>query len=582
MESFFTIKIDGKNIEKDFPIFYVETFLNVNRIPYCTIKIQDLLNGPEKLFANEAMFKIGAKIEVEFGENKEYKDVFKGILTKKMIKMDAKLGKCFLEIQGKDKCQQMTIVPKYSTYSDKTDADVIKEIISQNGLSAKIGTMSVKHESITQYNITDWDFINLRAEMYGFVIVAKEESISIDTPKTDDCGVELNFGENIISFNLEIDGDHQIEKSSGKIWDIPSQEIKEVTGEDVAEKSFGDINFNDITKQLKSPEYNFLHDGIDEEEIKTIEGGLLKLNRLSKIHGTITIPGNNNIDVDKTIKISKSANNFNGKGYISGVQNIFSEGEWVTIIHIGLNGRRYSNNNNNVFNETTCGVLAPIHGLKYGTVVKLEGDPKNIFRVFVNIPLIHKKGEGIWCRLSTFYASKDGGIIFFPEENDEVVVGFIESDPRSPIILGSLYNSKNTPSVTVETKNEIKKICTKTKMEISFDEKDKIITLQTPGECKVTISDKDESIEISKGGDKISLTKGALNIKCSKDISLDGNNINLKAKGAIQIKATNDVKVEGMNANIKGSMAANVEGGTSANLKSSGMTAVKGSMVNIN
>ena len=34
-------------------------------------------------------------------------------------------------------------------------------------------------------------------------------------------------------------------------------------------------------------------------------------------------------------------------------------------------------------------------------------------------------------------------------------------------------------------------------MEISFDEKDKIITLQTPGECKVTISDKDESIEIS-------------------------------------------------------------------------------------
>ena len=44
MESFFTIKIDGKNIEKDFPIFYVETFLNVNRIPYCTIKIQDFFS----------------------------------------------------------------------------------------------------------------------------------------------------------------------------------------------------------------------------------------------------------------------------------------------------------------------------------------------------------------------------------------------------------------------------------------------------------------------------------------------------------------------------------------------------------
>ena len=44
MESFFTIKIDGKNIEKDFPIFYIETFVGVNRVPYCIIKVQDFDN----------------------------------------------------------------------------------------------------------------------------------------------------------------------------------------------------------------------------------------------------------------------------------------------------------------------------------------------------------------------------------------------------------------------------------------------------------------------------------------------------------------------------------------------------------
>ena len=148
---------------------------------------------------------------------------------------------------------------------------------------------------------------------------------------------------------------------------------------------------------------------------------------------------------------------------------------------------------------------------------------------------------------------------FFPEINDEVIIGFVDDDPRVPIVLGSLYNTKNPTSITIEGNNETKKICTKTKMEISFNEKDKISTMKTPGNYNIIISDKDESIELSNGSDKIALSKGAIDIKCSKDITINGNNINLKANGSIQIKATSDVKIDGMNTNIKGSMAANIE-----------------------
>ena len=576
----FSINIAGEKIESIYQITYIETFIGVNKIPYAIVRIQDIFSSPDKMLSSK--FKIGTNVEIELGTTKDLKKCFSGVITKNTLKMDARTAKMFVELYIHDKAHVLTMTPQTASFKDKTDDAIVKEVISSAGLSAKVGAMTLKNEMLTQNNITSWDFINLRAEMYGFVVLANNDTVSVDAPATKPSGVEVIFGTEMVNFDLTIDGDKQIETSSGKIWDIKTQTVKEITGENVAEGSFGNVKYEEITKSTGTQKYIFAHDGSDENEIKTLGSGVIKLNRLAKINGTITLLGNNKISPNTTIKISKCSDNFNGEAYVSGVKHILDNGVWTTTLYIGLNGKRYSQLYSNIFNSSSCNVLAPMNGLKYGTIVKLDGDPKNNFRVLVNIPILHKNGEGIWCRLSTFYASKNGGVIFFPEVGDEVIVGFIDSDPRYGIVLGSVYNDKNKPSITVDAKNETKKITTNTKMEITFDEKDKIISILTPGKNSIIISDKDKSITFTQGSDKISLSDGAVDIKCSKDITLNGKNITLKASGAVQVKATQDLKLEGMNATLKGSMGANVEGGTTANLKSSGMTAVKGAMVNIN
>ena len=576
----FSVSIDGEKIESIYPIAYIETFVGVNKVPYAIIRIQDIFFSQDKMLSNK--FKIGAKVEIELGQDKDLKKCFSGVITKNTLKMDARIAKMFVELLVHDKSHVLTMTPQTVSFKDKSDDAVVKDIISKAGLSAKVGTMALKNEMLTQNNITSWDFINLRAEMYGFVVMAYEDTVSVDAPETKASGVEVLFGTEMINFDLTIDGDNQIDKASGKIWDIKTQSVKEVKGETIAEGSFGNVKYDDITKSTGCQEYVFAHDGSEEEEIKTLGAGVIKLNRLAKIHGAITIFGNNKIIPNTTVKINKCSDNFNGEAYVSGVKHILDNGIWTTTLYIGLNGKRYSQLYSNIFNHSSCNVLATMNGLKYGTIVKLDGDPKNDFRVLVNVPILHKSGEGIWCRLSTFYASKEGGIIFFPEVGDEVIIGFIDSDPRYGVVLGSLYNDKNKPSVEMDAKNETKKILTNTKMEIAFDEKDKRISILTPEKNSIVISDKDKSITLTQGSDTISLKDGSVEIKCEKDITLNGKNITLKASGAVQVKASKDLKLEGNNATLKGSMGANVEGGTSANLKSSGMTAVKGSMVNIN
>ena len=575
------IKIDGKNICEDNVVDYVETVSCINSLPYAIIRIQDFFftsTESEHLCANNSVFKIGAKVEIEFGDQEATKNVFEGILLDKAFKMDAQEGYCFLELHVYTSSQKMHIVKKNAFYSDKTDTDIIKDIISKyDGVKAKIGNMTLKHESIIQRDITDWDFINMRAQVYGFVVCVSGDDITIDSPQDVSSGVKTIFGENILEMNLKINSSHQIEKSSGKIWDKKNQKIKDISSESVKDNFFAKIKASDITKNTDKQEFSFWHDGVGEEEIKELMNGVMSLNRLAKVIGTITIDGNVEVKCNTTIDIECCAESFNGKAYVSGVKHIFENGDWVTNIFIGFAPFLDKDIWHNV------NLLKNISGVKYGKVVKIDGDKESEFRIFVNIPLFHNEGEGVWCRVATFYASSSSGAFFFPEVDDEVIIAFVDADPREAIVVGVVYNAKNKPKVEkLDAKNEVKGIYTKAGLELSFDEKDKIVKIKTATKREITISDKDKSITVDNDGETVSITKDGINIKCSKDIIIEGKNININASGSVNIKAKSDVKIEGSNISTKGSMGVEIKGGNGAKLESSGITEIKGTMVNIN
>jgi len=54
-----------------------------------------------------------------------------------------------------------------------------------------------------------------------------------------------------------------------------------------------------------------------------------------------------------------------------------------------------------------------------------------------------------WVRVAQTHAGKWGGSWNLPRVGDEVLVGFVDSDPDRPVILGSLYNSEQKPIYTL-------------------------------------------------------------------------------------------------------------------------------------
>jgi hypothetical protein len=66
-----------------------------------------------------------------------------------------------------------------------------------------------------------------------------------------------------------------------------------------------------------------------------------------------------------------------------------------------------------------------------------------------------------------------------------------------------------------------------------------------------------------------------MTLKATKDISIEGMNINLKSTAKTSIDAGTSVE-------IKGNMEAKIEGQASASVKSSGITEISGTLVKIN
>jgi uncharacterized protein involved in type VI secretion and phage assembly len=174
----------------------------------------------------------------------------------------------------------------------------------------------------------------------------------------------------------------------------------------------------------------------------------------------------------------------------------------------------------------------------------------------------------VWARLATLDAGDGRGTYFRPEIDDEVVVGFLDSDPRFPMVLGQCHSSAKPAPEPAKDDNNLKGYMSRSKLKLTFDDDKKVVVLQTPEGNKLTLSEDGKKVALEdQNGSSITLDDGGITLKSGKDITL---------------KASGDLKVEATNVEFKAQSNFKAEGQSGADLKSSGTLTVKGSLVQIN
>jgi uncharacterized protein involved in type VI secretion and phage assembly len=241
-----------------------------------------------------------------------------------------------------------------------------------------------------------------------------------------------------------------------------------------------------------------------------------------------------------------------------------------------------------------------VSGLQVGKVVSNE-DPAGEHRVRVRLPLVNMEEDGIWARVASLDAGNERGFFFRPEIDDEVVVGFLEDDPRRAVILGMLHSSAMAAPLTGSNDNHEKVYQSRSKMRLYFNDEKKLVLLETPAGNKVTLSEEDKAIKIEdQNGNKIEMTEDGIKIEAAKALELKaGTELKLESGKAFEVKGGTELKLEsgtafdvkggtelklesGTACNVKGGTELKMEGAAGAELSSSAMTKIKGSIINLN
>jgi uncharacterized protein involved in type VI secretion and phage assembly len=237
-----------------------------------------------------------------------------------------------------------------------------------------------------------------------------------------------------------------------------------------------------------------------------------------------------------------------------------------------------------VVSTTVPGIVPGAAGMIIAKVRQLSNDPLSENRILVQLPWPDGSTKELWARVATLYATQGAGSFFLPEAGDEVVVGFFNQDLNCPVILGSLIGSKQTPAYARTEQNPKKAIVTREKLKIEFDEEKKIISIQTPDNNQLIISDEAKSIQLSdQNGNTLNLDSNGITLSSAKDIILKSKgNVIIDSVSNVNIGSKSDIVLNGLNVKATAQVGFTGKGNATAELSASGTTTVKGAMIMIN
>lgn len=163
----------------------------------------------------------------------------------------------------------------------------------------------------------------------------------------------------------------------------------------------------------------------------------------------------------------------------------------------------------------------------YPAIVTDNNDPDSQGRVKVSLPWSpDSSGQRFeqWARLATLMAGDNRGTFFIPNKDDEVLVVFQAGDPSFPIVIGSLWNGKDSPPVSIAGHNDVRMIRSPGGITITLDDRkgQEVFTVELPGQRKLVLSNGGSSFKVEDDfGNSIQMNSSGVKITAAAKFEID-------------------------------------------------------------
>mgnify|MGYP006075855153 CR=1 FL=1 len=574
----YTITVGGTSSVSQGPILSIVSFSEINKIPYASISIMDGDSSKQDFELSSGQeFNPGEKVIIELGYDGKNEVVFSGIIVRHRIK-SRDGDPSSLNIECKHEVLKMCAGNKTAFFETKDDKVILTSLFNDSNVSGNLDLSGefLSSENSLQFDASNWDYFMLRCEVNAKIVLFDGGDVLVQDPSLLGSAVEIfSYGKDILEFEFEADVENQYSNVDGFSWDSDKQKVITASGKPA---SFSQLENNGIKLAelggVLSGETELFHGGeISEDELTSWANSKTTIASLNKVKGRIKITGNSSIKLGDIVEIKGVGDKFSGTVLVSAIKHEMNSGGWVTHIQFGLSNSWHSSRKD-LNSKGASSLLPSVSGLQIGKVLKIDGDEKH--RVQIALP-VAGSDVTLWARMVFEDAGNKRGKVFWPEKDDEVIVGFLNSDPRSPVILGSLFSKSNIPPILADETNNEKGIISREGVKIIINDEDKSVNVETPDGNTIIINDKEKSIVLKdQNENSIKLEESGISIVSSGDINIKAS------KGDVNIDGAGDIALKGMNIKNEANAKFSAAGKGGAELTTSANAIIKGSMVQIN
>ncbi|MBN8442658.1 MAG: type IV secretion protein Rhs [Thauera sp.] len=146
----------------------------------------------------------------------------------------------------------------------------------------------------------------------------------------------------------------------------------------------------------------------------------------------------------------------------------------------------------------------------------------------------------LWARVVCPFAGADRGAFFMPDVDDEVLVVFVQGDPRHPLVVGGLWNGANAaPASLSGGTNQFKRIRSKNGVVVTLDDQQgqEKLVLETPAGQKLTLSDGPGKVRVEdSNGNSVVMESSGITITAAAQVKVEAANVKVSA-GMVTVDA---------------------------------------------
>ena len=284
-------------------------------------------DAPDFLHFDRAVVDFGKEFAVEFGPPGSQVEVFRGRITG-LEAHYPEHATASLVVLAEDRFQDLRMERRTRSFEDVTDADVIRRVASQHGLTADVDIDGPVYRVVAQTNQSDLAFLRERAAAADAELWVTDRTLHAQARsrhKTN--SVSLTWKANLLEFSVMADLAHQ--RSSVRVsgWDVASksaldEEAKEsVIGGELDGKRSGSAVLSQALAERH--ERVVMTVPLSQPEAKAVAEARYRARARRFVRGRGTADGTPELRVGTSLTLGGLGDLFDGKYYVTLARHTF-------------------------------------------------------------------------------------------------------------------------------------------------------------------------------------------------------------------------------------------------------------------